>query len=107
MCDADRLLELSRQAQGLLDEDSPERRGIVEASELLGRLLLQDVERADDVVSLKRGVSRDRMVSVHDPDMRHGHKSSSRRFDGHKAVGGGGHRLSVDHRRGGAGGQRI
>ena len=37
------------------------------------------------MVSLKRGVSRDRMVSVHDPDMRHGHKSSSRRFDGHKA----------------------
>ncbi len=67
------------------DADSSERRGIVEASELLGRLLLQDVERADDVVSLKRGVSRDRMVSVHDPDMRHGHKSSSRRFDGHKA----------------------
>ena len=85
MGDADRLLELSRQAQGLLDEDSSERRGIVEASELLGRLLLQDVERTDDVVSLKRGVSRDRMVSVHDPDMRHGHKSSSRRFDGHKA----------------------
>ena len=83
--DADRLLELSRQAQGLLDEDSPERRAIVEASELLGRLLLQDVERADDGVSLRQGVSRDRMVSVHDPDMRHGHKSSSRRFDGHKA----------------------
>ena len=34
---------------------------------------------------LKEGVSRDRMVSVHDPEMRHGHKSSSRRFDGHKA----------------------
>ena len=26
------------------------------------------------------------MVSVHDPEMRHGHKSSSRRFDGHKAA---------------------
>ena len=32
------------------------------------------------------GVSRDRMMSVHDPEMRHGHKSSSRRFDGHKAA---------------------
>ena len=83
--DADRLLELSRQAQGLLDEDSSERRAIAEASELLGRLLLQDVERCEDGVSLKQGVSRDRMVSVHDPDMRHGHKSSSRRFDGHRA----------------------
>ena len=54
---------------------------------MLGQLLLQDVERdGDDGVSLKDGVSRDRMMSVHDPEMRHGHKSSSRRFDGHKAA---------------------
>ena len=45
-----------------------------------------DVERTDDGVSLKDWVSRDRMMSVHDPEMRHGHKSSSRRFDGHKAA---------------------
>ena len=25
-------------------------------------------------------------MSVHDPEMRHGHKSGSRRFDGHKAA---------------------
>ena len=49
-------------------------------------MLLQDVERAGDGVSLRDGVSRDRMMSVHDPEMRHGHKSSSRRFDGHKAA---------------------
>ncbi len=57
----------------------------VEASELLGQLLLQDVERTEEGVGLKEGVSRDRIVSVHDPEMRHGHKSSSKRFDGHKA----------------------
>ena len=56
------------------------------AAELLGQLLLQDVERTEGGVSLKDGVSRDRMMSVHDPEMRHGHKSSSRRFDGHKAA---------------------
>ena len=83
--DADRLLELSRRTQGLLDEDSTERQRIVEASELLGQLLLQDVERTEEGVGLKEGVSRDRMVSVQDPEMRHGHKSSSKRFDGHKA----------------------
>ena len=44
------------------------------------------MERTDDGVGLKDGVSRDRMMSVHDPEMRHGHKSSSRRFDGHKAA---------------------
>ena len=88
--DADRLLELSRQAQGELPENGEERQRIVDAAELLGQLLLQDIERksgdGDDGVSLKDGVSRDRMMSVHDPQMRHGHKSSSRRFDGHKAA---------------------
>ena len=84
--DADRLLELARQTQGELPEDSAERQRIVAAAELLGQLLLQDVERTDDGVNLKDGVSRDRMMSVHDPEMRHGRKSSSRRFDGHKAA---------------------
>ena len=73
-----------------MPEDSAERQGIVAAAELLGQLLLQDVERTDDGVglgvSLKDGVSRARMMSVHDPELRHGRKSSSRRFDGHKAA---------------------
>ena len=61
-------------------------------AELLGQLLLQDIERksgdgdGDDGVNLKGGVSKDRMMSVHDPEMRHGDKSSRRRFDGHKAA---------------------
>ena len=76
MSDGDRLLELSRRAQGLLEEDSSMRQRIAPASELLGQLLLQDVERTEDGVCLKEGVSRDRMVSVHDPEMRHGHKAS-------------------------------
>ena len=86
VADADRLLELSRQAQGELPEDGEERQRIVAAAELLGQLLLQDVERAGDGASLKDRVSRDRMMPVHDPEMRHGHKSSRRRFDGHKAA---------------------
>ena len=98
MADADRLLELARQAQGALDADSAECRAIVDAAELLGQLLLQDVKRGGDGdgagddadgdggVSLKEGVSKDRMVSVHDPQMRHGHKSKRKRFDGHKAA---------------------
>ena len=88
VADADRLLELSRQAQGTLPEGSDERQEIVAAAELLGQLLLQDVERksCDGGASLKDGVSKDRMMSVHDPEMRHGHKSSSKRFDGHKAA---------------------
>ena len=86
VADADRLLEVARQAQVEVPEGSPESQQIVVAAELLGQLLLQDVERTGDGIGLKDGVSRDRMMSVHDPEMRHGHKSSNRRFDGHKAA---------------------
>ena len=97
VADADRLLELARQAWVELPEDSVQRQSIVAGAELLGQLLLQDVERksgdadahadaADDGVSIRDGVSKDRMLSVHDPELRHGHKSSRRRFNGHKAA---------------------
>ncbi len=84
--DADRVLGLARQGQGQFPEEDYRRRGIVESAELLGQLLLQDVERKDNGAALKQGVSRDRIPSVHDPEMRHGHKSSSVRFDGYKAA---------------------
>ena len=99
VANADRLLELARQAWVELPEDSAQRQSIVDGAELLGQLLLQDVERksgdgdgdvdadaADDGVSIRDGVSKDRMPSVHDPELRHGHKSSRRRFNGHKAA---------------------
>ncbi len=86
VADADRLLECAWQTQEELAKDSAERQQIVAAAELLGQLLLQDVERTEGGVGLKDGVSRDRMMSAHDPEMRHGRKSSSRRFDGHKAA---------------------
>ncbi len=85
VADADRLLELARRAQGRFEVESAERQQIGQAAELLGRLLLQDVERKEEGPILKEGVSRDRVPSVHDPEMRHGRKSSSKRFDGHKA----------------------
>ena len=106
VADADRLLELVRQAWVELPEDSAPRQSIVAGAELRGQLLLQDIERksgagdvaadAADGVSLRDGVSRDgvsrdgvsrdRMLSVHDPELRHGHQSSRRRFDGHQAA---------------------
>ena len=93
VADADRLLALARQAWVELPEDSAQRQSIVDGAELLGQLLLQDERKsgdvdadADDGVSVKDGVSKDRMPSVHDPELRHGHKSSRRRFNGHKAA---------------------
>lgn len=42
----------------------------------------QDVDTAAG--TLRRGVAKDRRISVEDPDMRHGRKSRSRLFDGYK-----------------------
>jgi len=86
VADADRVLEIARQSQAGEPEGSVRRQGIIEAAGLLGQLLLQDIERKEDGAAIKEGVSRARIVSVHDPEMRHGHKSSRKRFDGHKAA---------------------
>ena len=83
--DADCLLELARRALESSTDDT-ERESLREAAELLAQLLLQDIDRRPDGAAIKEGVSRDRMVSVHDPEMRHGHKSKSKRFDGHKVA---------------------
>jgi hypothetical protein len=50
------------------------------------RVRAQDVEEgdADGLPGLRRGVARERVVSVEDPEMRHGRKSRSHRFEGYK-----------------------
>src|SRR5215216_4705164 len=85
VADADRVLMVARGAMKKLPASDPVRERLHEAALLLERLLLQDIERGKDGTRLKQGVSPDRVVSVHDPEMRHGRKSERRRFDGHKA----------------------
>lgn len=59
--------------------------GVAEATGLLRDLIGQDFEIDDEgVPRLLRGTARDRIISVIDPEMRHGRKSSSARFDGFK-----------------------
>ena len=84
--DADRLLEQARTARSGLEEGSVAEATLVEAAGLLSRVLVQDVERREDGPALKQGVATDRLLSIHDPEMRHGRKSASKRFDGHKAA---------------------
>jgi transposase len=86
VADAQRLMRLAQERRATLAEGDPERQQIAAAGQLLGQLIDQDVDLTGGQVKLKEGVSRDRIVSVHDPEMRHGRKSSSRRFDGHKAA---------------------
>lgn len=86
VADADRLLELVRQARATLAAGSDEETALVEAAGLLSRVLVQDVERRDDGPELRQGVADDRLLSIHDPEQRHGRKSKSKRVDGHKAA---------------------
>lgn len=66
-------------------------RAVRAAAELLERLLLQDVEEKPDAGSgesqaqIKEGTAPGRMPSATDPEARHGRKSKSKRFVGHKA----------------------
>ncbi|MBE7518367.1 MAG: IS1182 family transposase [Thermoflexaceae bacterium] len=85
VADADGLLEEVRKARGKLSEGSEEDQALLAAAETLSQVLLQDIDRSEAGPSLHEGVAKGRMPSVHDPEVRHGHKSASKRFDGHKA----------------------
>lgn len=84
--DADRLLEIARETLATSNAQNEEHERLTEAMNLLGQLLLQDVERTTDGVSIKKGTAKDRVISVEDPEMRHGHKSATKLFNGHKAA---------------------
>jgi hypothetical protein len=59
------------------------------AAQLLQQLLLQDVEvsttpEGSEKAKIKEGTVKGRIPSATDPDIRHGRKSASKRFNGHK-----------------------
>jgi hypothetical protein len=85
VADADGLLKVVRGTRAGLEPDSAQDKELVAAAEVLARILGQDIERNEDGPRLKQGVAPDRLIAVHDPEMRHGRKSSSHRFNGHKA----------------------
>jgi hypothetical protein len=84
VADADRLLAVVRETRGQLEAGGPADQRLEKAAGLLSRVLGQDIERREDGPALRQGVAKDRMPSVHDPEMRHGRKSKAKRFDGHK-----------------------
>ena len=86
VADADRLLEQARVARGGLVAGGAEDTALAAAAGLLSRVLCQDVERKETGPAIKQGTAPDRLISIHDPQMRHGRKSASKRFDGHKAA---------------------
>jgi len=85
--DAERLLKEAERVRAECQLDSAESVRIDEAAGLLKQLLAQDVERnTEGQTVLKDGVAPDRVPSVTDPEMRHGRKSASRKFTGHKGA---------------------
>ncbi|MCY0997910.1 IS1182 family transposase [Myxococcus sp. MISCRS1] len=53
--------------------------------EALAQVKAQDLEpRPEGGVQIRQGVAADRRISIEDPDMRHGRKSKSKRFNGYK-----------------------
>jgi hypothetical protein len=59
--------------------------GVAKAARLLAAVVGQDLEQAGGgSFRIARRVAADRVISVVDPDARHGHKSSARGFDGYK-----------------------
>jgi hypothetical protein len=88
VADARVVLTVSGKALSGFRKGSARAQKLREARGLLGDLLLQDVdEKPEDGggPEIRKGTSRDRIVSRTDPEMRHGHKSHSKRFDGYKA----------------------
>jgi hypothetical protein len=82
--DARRLLGLVEPAQKACPEQAE---SLAAAAALLQRLIAQDVEeKPEGGCQIKEGTEKNRVVSVSDPEMRHGHKSARRRFNGHKAA---------------------
>ena len=57
---------------------------VEQARTLLGRIIGQDVEVTEQGLQIRQGVAKDRICSVTDPEMRHGHKTSSGKFNGYK-----------------------
>jgi hypothetical protein len=88
VADARRLLGIAGQTLVTLSEEPAER--VRSATELLTRLLLQDVEEPPDPsgtprTQIKEGTTPGRSPSATDPEARHGRKSASKKFVGHKS----------------------
>jgi hypothetical protein len=70
VCDCQRALALPSSSLKHYPPESQEAKQILEATELLSKLLSQDVRQADTgKAEIIDGVVHDRLISVHDPEM--------------------------------------
>ncbi|MXZ23466.1 MAG: hypothetical protein F4Y80_01145 [Caldilineaceae bacterium SB0665_bin_21] len=86
VADAEWLLDQVLTSPEAADHDHPARASILEEAGWLCKLLLQDIDRRPDRVAVREGVAKDRIVSVHEPEMRPSRKRSQHCFKGRKAA---------------------
>jgi len=84
------LTQVVADARRLLSKATSTNPSIRAAAKLLELLLLQDIEtkKGDDgseQSNVRQGTAKGRIPSTTDPEVRHGRKSASKRFNGHKA----------------------
>ena len=89
VADARVTLALATRARRGVAKDAPATQALREAQRLLAELLTQDIDEEPEDgggPAIRRGTAKDRIVSTTDPEMRHGHKSHSKGFEGYKAA---------------------
>ena len=88
VADARVALALATRALRGFSKDAEPTHALRQAQRLLAELLAQDIDEQPqdgDGPEIRKGTARDRIVSTTDPEMRHGHKSHSKGFEGYKA----------------------
>jgi hypothetical protein len=89
VADARVALSLATRALRGYAKDATSTQVLRETRRLLAQLLAQDIDEEPEDgggPSIRRGTAKDRIVSATDPEMRHGHKSHSKGFEGYKAA---------------------
>jgi hypothetical protein len=89
VADARVALVLATRALRGYAKDTASTQALREAQRLLAQLLAQDIDEEPEDgggPQIRRGTAKDRIVSTTDPEMRHGHKSHSKGFEGYKAA---------------------
>lgn len=89
VADAKVALELAKEALRGFKKTAEATQELRKARDLLSDLLLQDIDEDPSDgggPGIRKGTSRERVVSTTDPEMRHGRKSQSKTFDGYKAA---------------------
>ena len=89
VADARVALALGKRALRGYSKGAEKPRALREGLALLSDLLLQDIDEVPEDgegPTIRRGTAKDRVISTTDPEMRHGHKSHSKGFNGYKAT---------------------